>query len=104
MRNTNPAGHPIRIPAIITKEDLEQVTPLYGATNSGQFAGNPPSTLRLKTYSGKYDMGLRVFIGEYHLEATSKPSELTFASLPGVDPAPKKRGAEAEPVEAATHV
>lgn len=94
----------IRIPATISKDELKQVTPLYGATNSGQFAGNPPSTLRLKTYAGKYDLATRVFIGEYRFESTSQPSELTFASLPGVESAPKKRAAKAEPVETLNHV
>lgn len=102
MASKRPDGL-IRIPAAISKDELEQVTPLYGATNAGQFAGNPPSTLRLKTFAGKYDLTARVFVGEYRFEATSTPGELTFALLPGVDAGPKKRAAKAENLESVTH-
>jgi len=96
MRNKNKSDRLIRIPAAISKEDLEQVGPLYGATNAGQFAGNPPGTLRLQTFAGKYSPSAGKFIGEYRFTATDSPGGEVYWTLPGVpEEAPAKRGRKA---------
>lgn len=90
------AGKAITVAAAISKEQLQQVAGLYGATNSGQFAGHPGGTLRLETFSGKYHSALGKFLGEYRFMATDTPTERTFSGLPGYpDPLPVKRGAKA---------
>lgn len=85
------SGRLIRIPAAIGKEDLEQVAPLYGATNAGQFAGHPPGTLRLVSFVGKYSHTAAKFLGEYQFEATDKPSDTGYQGLPGVEGEPKRK-------------
>jgi hypothetical protein len=91
MRNKN-QGHTVTIPAAITKDDLEQTIPLHGAVNAGQFNGNPPGTLQLRTFAGKYVQSMGKFVGEYRFAATSKPCDKTFAALPGVpNESPAKR-------------
>lgn len=104
MRNRN-QGRAITIAAAISKEDLEQVGPLYGATNAGQFAGHPPGTLRLDTFAGKYAQSTGKFIGEYRFTATDSPGAATYSALPGVpNEVPGKRSRKAEAVEEVTHV
>lgn len=85
MRNKTKSDRLIRIPAAITKEELEQVSPLYGATNAGQFGGHPAGTVRLKTFAGKYDLLAKRFVGEYRFEPTDKVGATTFESLPGAE-------------------
>lgn len=93
----------IRIPASITKAELEQVCPLYGATNAGPVAGRGPGTLRLKTFAGRYDLGTRRFVGEYWFTLANGPGESTFSELPGLETKAKAGKAKAEPVEAVTN-
>lgn len=89
-------GKAILVAAAISKDELQQVAALYGAVNSGQFAGHPGGTLRLETFSGKYHFSLGKFLGEYRFTTTDTPGERTFTGLPGYpDPLPTKRGAKA---------
>jgi hypothetical protein len=105
MRNKNKPDRLIRIPAAISKEDLEHVAPLYGATNAGQFAGNPPGTLRLQTFAGRYSPSTGKFLGDYRFEPTDEEGGEVYWNLPGVpDEAPIKRGrktVELHPAQAA---
>lgn len=96
MRNKTTSDRLIRIPAAISKEELEQVAPLYGATNAGQFAGHLPGTLRLDTFAGKYVANTGKFLGEYRFTPTYTLGGEVYQTLPGVpSDAATKRGRKA---------
>lgn len=90
------ASKVITVAAAISKEQLQQVSGLYGATNSKEFAGHPAKALRLETFVGKFFLTLGKFLGEYRFTVTDTPTERAFSGLPGYpDPLPVKRGAKA---------
>ena len=93
----------VSVPASITKAELEQVSPLYGATNATERSGFAVGKLKLKTFAGRYDLATRRFIGEYQFTITRGPDEKTFSDLPGLETKPKIGKAKAEPVEAVTN-
>lgn len=95
-----PKPNEIAVYAVFEKEALPEATAAYGHRNGVTIQGYEPGTLTLRTFRGKYDLGISRFVGEYVFVIAAKPDDeaKTFTTLPGFAPTTKAaRPSKAQP-------